>query len=279
LQRTAGNAAVASLVRSGATGLCGPFVQRLADTSSDATGADAVPSGPDAVSVAPPPDFSVPLNGSATQQYAVADLQAIDPTFQPPGSGDGSVTVLTLPAATPLQRQSAPTGLPDKPSPGGAGGSADPNSPHLSTDLGAGGTAGATYPWTLTTTVVYRNLNYRTFPGILRGLDILHEPSASFQFSIAPQSLLSAQLGVGLVNLHLGSLFGTELEAQILGQLGYDSTQGYSAAGGVQLEQHIWKGISATFTLTGGWTVPPSGGPAAFGVAPGGGLTIHTDAF
>jgi hypothetical protein len=301
LQRAVGNMAVTSLITQPPSeravlhiaqrSICQPaLLQRLASSEGidgDAANADSVVPDNDNVSIAPPPDLTLDLPGTPTDQYALADLRAMDPTFMPgtpeePGPRQTSEpdTLMAMRLINAVQRQPAPTGLPDKPAGTGDAGAGDSSDgPHLSTDLGAGGAGGATFPWTLTTTVVYRNLNYRTFPSVLRGLDILHEPQASFLFSIEPSALLSAQLGVGLVNLHLPSLFGTELETQLLTQVQYDATQGTSVGGSVQLEQHIWKGISATFNLSGMWTVPTPGTPASFQIAPGGGITVHTDAF
>ena len=291
LQRSAGNRAVASLFdpvpgRSRSP----PAVQRDDENQSsgdDAAdgGADYTQSGDDNMSIAPPPDLNLSLGGTELAEYALADLRSMDPGFMPgvpeevgPSQTSQPDTMMAMWEEGAVQRD-GPTGLPDKSPSGGAGGGDSGNAPGLSTDLGVGGAAGATYPWTLSTTVVYRNLNYRQFPNVLRGLDILHEPQATFLFSITPSALLSTQLGVGLVNLHLPSLFGTELEAQFLAQAQYDSSQGTSVGGSVQLEQHIWKGISATFNLSGMWTLPGSSTPAGFQVAPGGGITIHTDAF
>ena len=271
LQRSLGNAAVTRLLQPSRSDRR-PAVQR-----DDPSGADAVPPGPDAVSIAPPPDFTIALPG-ARASYAMADLQSIDPSFGAAGvaSASPAPTVATL----RIQRQAAPSGLPDKPSGGSDAGPGNADQPHLSSDVGI------SYPWSASTTIVYRNLNFATFPSVLRGLDILHEPQATFNFTIAPDSLVSTQLGIGLVNLHLPSLFGSELEAQIPLNLSSGGASGVSASTGLQLEQHIWKGISATVNLSGTFTVPgtaspPPGTPppAEFQIAPGAGLVIHTDAF
>jgi hypothetical protein len=245
LQRSAGNTVVRELLR------------RTVQRDDAPPGPDVVPPGPQAVSVAPPADFSIALPG-AQASYAVGDLQAIDPAFAAVAGGPPPV-VSTLRIGV-VQRQPAPTGLPDKPSGSGNGSAGDADAPHLSSDVGA------SFPWSLTTTVVYRNLNFATFPRVPRGLDILHAPQATFGFTISPSSLVSTQLGVGLVNLHLPSLFGSELEAQIPLSVQSSDTSGASASIGIQLEQHIWKGISATFSLTGTLTlpgIPPAPAPGA----------------
>jgi hypothetical protein len=282
-ERAAENTAIAESTRAQAVDRClDDEAQRslgrtLLQRDSDG---DESPSD-DSVYVSPPADFSVQLPGTTVQEYALADLRTIDPDFAPgmpqepgPSQTEEPGTAMAMRVLDVLQRQDAPTGLPDKPA-GGGGGGGSGDGAHLGTDVQAGWSKGATYPWTLQTTVVYRDLNFRQFPNVLRGLDILHEPQATFLFSISPSELLSAQLGVGLVNLHIPSLFGTELEAQILAQAQHDSSQGDSAGVNLQLEQHIWKGISATVNLSGMWGLPTPGTPAGFQVAPGGGITIH----
>src|SRR5262249_10304102 len=119
---------------------------------------------------------------------------------------------------------------------------------YLSLDLGA------QYPWSVQTTIVYRNLNLRTWKDNFATLDLLHEPQLTLSQD-SNWSLIGAQYAVGLLNLHL-RLLREETEIQLLAQLNqqFGSTPGVSIGPSLQFEQHVWKNISATFSFGGMWT-------------------------
>jgi len=126
--------------------------------------------------------------------------------------------------------------------------------PHVSGDLQV------QYPWALQATLVYRNLNLRTWTDSFGKLDLLHEPQASLVLSSDPNGWLASQLAVGILNQHL-NILKEETEVQILAQMSniLKPQLGASYGGQAQVEQHLWKGISAVFSFGGMWT-PPSGG-------------------
>lgn len=167
-----------------------------------------------------------------------------------------------LPVPATLQRDPPPAGG----TPPAAG--ADP-APHLGVDLQA------SYPLAVSMTYVLRDYNLLTLPHVLRGLDIMHEPSLQFTQSVAPTAGMSVQLGQSLVNLHIPSLFGTELETAITAQVSADPAVGVSFGAGAQAEQHVWQTISVTVSLNAVWTVPFDGTPTTFAWSPGGSLLIH----
>jgi hypothetical protein len=168
----------------------------------------------------------------------------------------------SLPIAASVQRDPPPGG--GAPPPAGS----DP-SPHLGVDVQA------SYPLALSASLVLRDYNLKTLPNVLRGLDIRHEPSVQLSLSIAPTAGMSLQLGKSLLNLHMPSLFGTEVETAITAQVSADPNAGLSFGRGVQAEQHIWKMISVTASVNALWTVPFDGSPTTFAFSPGGALLIH----
>jgi hypothetical protein len=224
-------------------------------------------------------DIRVRLPTPAPRKFSTDELAALDPSYQAPARPGVAPAGETPPTNPPnvmaLHDPSQPSPASvqrDPPSGGGTSpapsGGADP-SPHLGVDLQA------TYPLALSASLVLRDYNLKTLPNVMRGLDILHEPSVQFSLSIAPNIPMSVQLGKSLLNLHMPSLFGTEVETALTAQLAADPAAGASFGPGVQAEQHIWKMISVTMSLNAVWTVPFDGSATTFAFSPGAGLLIH----
>ena len=264
LQRQAGNRAVASLI-----GQAGVQREYTPAETPQPRGSGEPKLG----------DLRVRLPTPPPRKFSTDELAAFDPSYQAPARPGVSPAGETPPANPPnvmalhdpsrpipasVQRDPPSGGGTSPPPPGGG----DP-SPHLGVDLQA------TYPLALSASLVLRDYNLKTVPTFMRGLDILHEPSVQFSFSIAPNAGMSVQLGKSLLNLHMPSLFGTEVETAITAQVAIDPAAGLSFGPGVQAEQHIWKMISITTSLNAVWTVPFDGSPTTFAFSPGGGLLIH----
>jgi hypothetical protein len=231
-------------------------------------------------------DIRVALPTPPPRKFSTDDLAVLDPSYQAPARPGVAPAGETPPANPPSvmalhdQSQPVPASVQrDPPAAGGSstpsgGGSAAPSaagdpSPHLGVDVQA------SYPLAMSFSYVLRDYNLKTLPNVLRGLDILHEPSIQFSVSIAPTAGMSVQLGKSLLNLHIPSLFGTELETAITTQVAADPSAGVSFGPGIQAEQHIWRMISVTTSLNAVWTVPFDGSPTTFAFSPGGALLIH----
>ena len=228
-------------------------VQRIADDQFDATGGD-VSEDQDL----PPCDIAFDMPLPEPRDLTVDQIKEYVPDYQPPPQEDvpptgGSNVAMALRSAV-VQR--------DGP---------DDDQPHLGVDLGV------QYPWSLQTTLVYRDLNLRSFTDGFATLDLLHEPSLTLSQD-STGALNGAQIAVGVLNLHL-NLLREETELQLLAQLNAQqgSQPGVSLGPGFQIEQHIWHNISATFSYSGLWTPPAGSQPGHWDSSLAGGAVFHFD--
>jgi hypothetical protein len=117
-------------------------------------------------------------------------------------------------------------------------------------------------------------------PQVLAGLDILHEPQIALTLSDDANAWLAGSLAVPLLNQHM-HIISQDTELQLAAQMNVVLQPHLGAAygGTAQLEQHVWKGISATFSVGGMWTPARSDAPGHLDWSANGGMTVHFDGF
>jgi len=159
--------------------------------------------------------FDMPL--PEPRDLTVDEILQYAPDYQPPPQEDIPPTSgpnVAMALRTPAIQRDGPDGQ-----------------PHLAIDLGV------SYPWSIQTTLVFRNLNLRTFTDNFATLDLLHEPQLTLsQDSLG--ALTGARIALGILNLHL-SMLREETEIQLLAQLNAQlgSVPGLSLGPNVELEQ------------------------------------------
>jgi hypothetical protein len=231
-------------------------VQHLVAEDPDAGAASAEPDDLELPNL----DFGFDIPFPEPKDFTVAEIAALVPGYEqppaeeelPPASPDGTAMALRTPTDRTVQR----------------------DGPRAGVDLAA------QYPWSLQAALVYRDLNLHTLTVRLGNLDLIHEPQAQLTLPPDPQAWLAGTLTVGLWNQHLHILV-QETEVQIAAQMTslLAPHLSNSYGGNFQVEQHIWKGFSATFSVGGMWTPPRGGDPAHLDWSTNAGLTVHLDGF
>jgi Domain of unknown function (DUF4157) len=207
-------------------------------------------------------DVAFDLPCPAPQEFTPQQIAALVPGYAPPAeqnelpqtSDPNTALALRLSADEVVQREDS--------------------SPHPSVDLQL------QYPWAAQVTLVDRDWNAHRFTNQLGKLDILHEPQAAVTLSADPDAWLAGSLSIGILNQHL-HLLSQETEVQLMAQLNevIQPQAKFSLGPDFQLEQHVWKGISATINVGGFWVPPQGGKPGRLDFQTNAGLTVHFDGF